>query len=72
MDYRSLPGGEHAYDNGWARWVMDNIQGNIPGYDMPVPPPAREDPYNTRTNLETALMTVKQATEGETEGQGVL
>ncbi len=67
MDYRAFPGEGYTYDNGWARWVMDNMQGNIPNYDMPSLPSVREDPYNTRTNLEAALMLVKQGTEGEAE-----
>jgi rubrerythrin len=66
MDYSVYPGG-YPDNNNWARWVMDNIQGNIPDYSMPAPPTMREDPYNARTNLESALMTVKQATEGEAE-----
>ncbi len=67
MDYSVYPGGVYPDNNNWARWVMDNIQGNIPDYGMPAPPPAREDPYNTHTNLEAALMTVRQAIEGEAE-----
>ena len=47
--------------------MMENIQGNIPDYEMPAPPTVREDPYNARTNLEAALITVRQATEGEAE-----
>ena len=67
MDYSIYPGGVYPENNSWARWVMDNIQGNIPDYGMPAPPPVREDPYNARTNLEAALITVRQAAEGEAE-----
>lgn len=68
MDYGTYTGGIYPDNNNWARWVMDNMQGNIPDYGMPSPPPpAREDPYNARTNLDAALMTVKQAAEEEPE-----
>ena len=66
MDYSVYPGG-YPENNSWAKWVMENIQGNIPDYEMPAPPTVREDPYNARTNLEAALITIRQATEGEAE-----
>lgn len=64
MDYT---GGGYPDNNNWARWVMDNIQGNIPDYGMPSPPVVREDPYNARTNLEAALIAIRQAAEDEAE-----
>ncbi len=69
MDYSVYPGGVYPDNNNWARWVMDNMQGNIPDYEMPALPPVREDPYNARTNLEAALMAVRQASEGEATGR---
>ena len=39
MDYGTYTGGIYPDNNNWARWVMDNMQGNIPDYGMPSPPP---------------------------------
>jgi len=63
MDYSVYSGG--GYHDSWARWVMDNMQGNMPNCSLPAPPPMRQDLYNARTNLESALMIMKQAMEGE-------
>jgi rubrerythrin len=65
MDYSAYFGG--GYPDNWARWVMDNMQGNIPNYGIPAQPPVREDPYNAHMNLETALITIRQAVESEAD-----
>ena len=65
MENKTYPNDGYPENNGWTRWVQDNMQGNIPNSPMPAPPPVREDPYNTRTNLEAALIAIGQAVEEE-------
>jgi rubrerythrin len=65
MDYSAYSGG--GYTDKWSRWVMDNMQGNIPDYSMPAPPAVREDPYNAHMNLDAALITMKHAAESEAD-----
>jgi rubrerythrin len=63
MDYSAYSGG--GYTDNWSRWVMDNMRGRIPDSGLPAPVAPWEDPYNAHMNLETALMVMKQAAEGE-------
>ncbi len=63
MEHRTYPNDGYPENNVWTRWVQDNMQGHIPSSPMPAPPPVREDPYNTRTNLEAALITIGRLAE---------
>jgi len=65
MDYNAYSGG--GYVDSWSRWVMDHMRGRIPDCGLPAPPVVREDPYNAHMNLETALITIKQAAESEAD-----